>query len=498
MKRVLISCIMILLLCSFAQATVVNTCTISDSTVWTSAGNPYQVRGLVTVSTGWLTITGGVQVYFDSTVNTSGIIVNDGGHLLVNGTSGDSVLFSGSETYDKGYFWIEGWAKFNYAKFVRLGGCNTDSYGGAIHFKYSNTGSEVSNCYFYKNKCQQAGGAITLKADSGCSDDFTHCYANIQNSYFRQNRSGDVLSGGAIILEEGAVANISYCTFDSNYAPAGGGAIEIQSAVSGSIHHCVFFGNHVSSSSAEGAAIANNYGCTSAFPIYKNLFYNNHSTNGTWGTVSLAGSGEMSFWGNTITSNDAESTGGVYIGNSVDNQDLIFKNNIIWGNSPSSNQVTLNRDNYITYCDIEGGYTGTGNIDINPAFSNPSAKDFTLSWSSPCKNAGDPSSTYTDPDLTVADMGAYYRHLTRGSGDVDDDCDIDAADLSYFYSYLHGQVTIQDKWKLDCNGNCTVNYLDYLYLNAYLQGTPIPPKKNDDCPPNDTTWTKQDACSWEE
>jgi predicted outer membrane repeat protein len=70
----------------------------------------------------------------------------------------------------------------------------------------------------------------------------------------------------------------------------------------------------------------------------------------------------------------------------------------------------------ISYSDIQGGWTGTGNIDADPLFADPPGGDFQLTWvnypdpdtsKSPCIDAGDPSSPF-DPDGTVADMGAYY------------------------------------------------------------------------------------------
>ena len=74
----------------------------------------------------------------------------------------------------------------------------------------------------------------------------------------------------------------------------------------------------------------------------------------------------------------------------------------------------------LTYCDIEGGWQGEGNIDLNPLFRDPAEGDFHLmsvvcgdSADSPCIDAGHPDSI----DIILgcqfglggarADMGAY-------------------------------------------------------------------------------------------
>jgi predicted outer membrane repeat protein len=76
-------------------------------------------------------------------------------------------------------------------------------------------------------------------------------------------------------------------------------------------------------------------------------------------------------------------------------------NSILWNNTaPTFGSPT------ITYSDVEGGYTGTGNINADPDFIAVANGDFNLKITSPCIDAGDPASTF-DNDSTVVDMGAF-------------------------------------------------------------------------------------------
>ena len=68
--------------------------------------------------------------------------------------------------------------------------------------------------------------------------------------------------------------------------------------------------------------------------------------------------------------------------------------------------TTLETDpSNVTYSNVEGGFPGVGNIDVDPQFVHPVVGDFRLRPLSPCIDAGDPSSPL-DADGTRADMGA--------------------------------------------------------------------------------------------
>ncbi len=104
----------------------------------------------------------------------------------------------------------------------------------------------------------------------------------------------------------------------------------------------------------------------------------------------------------------------------------IITNTIFWDNqAPDTPEISIDTNCTVTYCDIKGGYTGKGNIELDPLFIDPANGDFHLQQDppqagypdSPCVNAGypgDPSfvdgSTRTDgvPDVWPVDVGYHY------------------------------------------------------------------------------------------
>ena len=104
----------------------------------------------------------------------------------------------------------------------------------------------------------------------------------------------------------------------------------------------------------------------------------------------------------------------------------------------------------IIYSDIQGSWSGTGNINSSPLFANPANNDFHLTATSPCIDSGNPASPL-DPDGTRCDMGAFYYNQNGLS-----------APQNICISYSAGTITIN--WD---SVSGAVSYTVYSDTNPY-------------------------------
>ena len=81
----------------------------------------------------------------------------------------------------------------------------------------------------------------------------------------------------------------------------------------------------------------------------------------------------------------AGAAGGVDAGDA----DVAILNSIVWGNKGAAVAPSYAVD--VSYSNIQGGYSGPGNISADPLFAD---SDYHLSGQSPCIDAGDPDSSF--------------------------------------------------------------------------------------------------------
>jgi hypothetical protein len=104
----------------------------------------------------------------------------------------------------------------------------------------------------------------------------------------------------------------------------------------------------------------------------------------------------------------------------LDGADPILINNIIRDNDAGDLRFYSHGNPTVSYCNLCGGWPGTGNIDVDPLFRDPANGDFHLMATycgdpldSPCIDAGDPAilDILLNCDwglgTTISDMGAY-------------------------------------------------------------------------------------------
>jgi len=153
--------------------------------------------------------------------------------------------------------------------------------------------------------------------------------------------------------------------------------------------------------------------------------------------------------------------GGIY----CEHSDLTVSNSIFWQDSTSyvgpeiyAEAGTLS----VTYCDVQGGWPGEGNIDVDPLFRDPQTGDLHLMaeycgdpFKSPCIDAGDPDVSDSLLDCfhglggERSDMGAHGGRNSGWPTGVEDD----GNDLS-----VPRQFVLHQNYPNPFNATTRINY----------------------------------------
>ena len=322
--------------------------------------------------------------------------------------------------------------------------------GGAMHLM--NASAQISECLFLRNSSQSSSGAIyAIQPDD----------IKILASHFEGNSA---ISGGAAkLLGDGIL--IDNCCFASNHSIEGGGALYLMSEGMPKIN-IISNSCFIINSTDElfgGALFAENYIVTNSMfiknsgytggavdligssAVHNCLFDSNHSKKGAPVDIATSDSDVMRIVFSTFVNNRSDSgkSGGIRIRqmfSEIEITNCIFRNNYPSQIEPSSGDPDELPD--VTYCNVEGGYRGYRNIDVDPLFCSDGPDRFFLSQiasgqsqDSPCLNKGntdaslacvpesdppicmDAFTTRTDriTDAGTVDMGFHYSPDWTGS-----------------------------------------------------------------------------------
>lgn len=307
-------------------------------------------------------------------------------------------------------------------------------YGGGIYCEDSSPNlkyiSLIGNSAIYNYGGGGDGGGISCTSNSSPS---LYHVAIIDNS---------ASYGGGVYCSSSSSMSLENVIIKSNTATNGthgwGGGIYCSSTSSSSWHNVIISENSTFGTYSYGGGIY----CNGTSPSLDSVIIKSNSSSGnlSYGGGIYCSSSSPSLTNVTITFNSADKNGGgiycnynsspslenVTIANNIanDNGGGIYSYNsspsllncIIWNDTPQ--EIYSFGDTVIAaYSDIQGGWTGSGNIDSDPLFANPANDDFHLTWNnyptedstkSHCIDTGDPDPQYNDPDGTRNDMGAYY------------------------------------------------------------------------------------------
>ncbi|MEW6746638.1 MAG: DUF6531 domain-containing protein [Planctomycetota bacterium] len=253
--------------------------------------------------------------------------------------------------------------------------------GGGISCMYSSSPQIIGNLLI-DNTAGSNGGGINCRYD---------CGPTIASNEIRGNRSRWANGGGINLNQCGTTTDIRNNLIIAN------------TSGNGSEDHAG--GIHVYQSVAT---------------LADNLIALNVTT-GYGGGLSCADASVITLSQNTFAGNSAAYGGAVRVWTTAT---VTVRNSILWGNTAYTSPSIYDEGGMltVTYSDIEGGWTGTGNINTDPLFLNPSAENYRLRQdpcepgiTNPCVNTGDPGSspvagsTRSDRivDVSRVDMGYH-------------------------------------------------------------------------------------------
>lgn len=309
--------------------------------------------------------------------------------------------------------------------------------GGGIYCEL-NSDPLIANNLVIDNSSQFLGGGIC------CID----CDPTIMSNAIFDNQVGPAYSTGGGIHCRNSHARIQYNRIRNNSCNHTGGGINLQNAD-------VFIDRNIITDNRASSAGGGIY-CNGSAPVISGNLILRNITDYIGGAVCLSYSDGLMV-NNTISQNTASEVGGIYCYYS--SPEIV--NTIIWADSAAADSEIFAGENSnpaVSYCDVEGGYPGIGNIDVDPNFRHPAGEDFHLMaldcgqvLDSHCIDAGDPDidDIYLSCDwglgTLVSDMGAYGGGDTAQVGVVDNTCSLpeDFALLQNYPNPFNSGTTIR-------------------------------------------------------
>jgi parallel beta-helix repeat protein/predicted outer membrane repeat protein len=314
---------------------------------------------------------------------------------------------------------IEGGAFFLWGSSVEFSHCKiSDNYaesaGGGL---YLMGGEPVfSYCKISDNTALGSGGGIYTDYDS--RPVFKHCDID--------NNIAQVGSGGGFSNYMFGTFTFHDCRIRNNYANQCAGGIMLGTkCVTAAITNCVINENKAMD---RGGGIFSGWEVLSTIDnclIYKN------AAQSSGGGIYLLDDAPTYIQNCTITDNMASDGGGIYCLQQIY---LEISDSILWNDTPNEIGGDLHYT-HVNYTDIQGGFSGVGNIDAAPLFFTGPEGGFYLSQTasgqpgdSPCLDAGsDLSETVC---FVIPDGQICMNEVTTRTDEMEDTGQVD---MGYHY-----------------------------------------------------------------
>ncbi len=377
------------------------------------AGNPHRVSGDWIVPVGvTLTVEPGTELYFAP--NASLIVY---GRLLAEGTPTQTILFT---RRDAGSYWgaiallyssadnrithaiieytskLEGDVPRSHG--VTAYGSTLTVADSVLRYTGGKDGAGVvtgmgATLYLLRNEIHDIGGDAVHPTGGVAVIQGNHIYNARWGAYYYEGIEISQMSETPALVLDNHIHDVSDDCLDVNDAWV---VIERNR-----LHHCADKGISIGSAGSLpgtrplSATVVNNLVYASAIGVAVK-----DSAVARLAHNTLAGNGV----GLTLYQDHAGYGGG----------DATVLNSIVWDNAQAIDLDGLSTLS-VTYSDIQGGWMGTGNLDVDPLFQDTLSGDYHLAYGSPAVDAGLEAGVRTDlegrrrPLGRAPDLGAFER-----------------------------------------------------------------------------------------
>jgi predicted outer membrane repeat protein len=248
--------------------------------------------------------------------------------------------------------------------------------------------------------------------------------------------------GGGMINSSGR-PTVNNCIFSRNSSSQTGGGMYNGLYSSSSVTNCIFINNSADSS---GGGIYNDQCSTTVV----NCIFSGNTADAHFGGGMCNGMANPSVINCTFSNNSSRVGGGIY----CNNCSLTLINCILWGNTASIGPQIYDLGTIpatVSYCDVQGGWTGVGNINADPLFKDADGLDditgteddnLKLSKGSPCIDAGYNPAIPLNVSLDLAGNSRFFDDAETIDTGYGGPPNVDMGAYEYF-----GQLVAH--WKLD-------------------------------------------------
>ncbi|RKX17626.1 MAG: hypothetical protein DRP26_06620 [Candidatus Zixiibacteriota bacterium] len=280
--------------------------------------------------------------------------------------------------------------------------------------------------------------------------------------------------GGGISINDGSPIIINNIITENSANEWDGGGIDCDGDISAIISYNIISGN--TANGVGGTGYGGGIDCYNNTSPNLTISYNLISGNSAkLGGGILCQNAHPTIINNTITGNSASSTGGGILCGSGSNPTIT--NTIFWADTaPTSSEIHSGGGSspVITYCDVQGGWEGEGNINCNPQFCYPDTGNYYLHQNSCCVGAG-------EEGVDIGAFGVGCGGCVYVPGDINGDSSVMGNDVTYGVRYFKGlgdpppdSCQLPDESWLyvagDANGSCSFTGSDVTFLVGFFKG----------------------------